>query len=488
MTGVEIEQGRLRGTVVAGADAFLGIPYAADPAGERRFAAPAPHPGWTGVRDAVVPGPAAPQAVSRLAAVMGHPRSTGYDEAGCLTVNVWTPADRAPGDRLPVLFWLHGGAFITGSASWDWYSGARLAAEHRIVVVTANYRLGPLGYLYSPQLGPGNTGLLDQQAALAWTATNVAAFGGDPAAITVGGQSAGGISAALLAGIPATRDIVRRVVLQSGVPAFPLIPPSSAEETTDRLVHVLGRSRPTELRDVAADDLIAAVRELRPAPDRSATPLPPLGPVRTDDHPWADPAAALRDSNGELAALIGYTAAEGNAFLLAADIPDAAAALDRVSVDGAGGAALAAYYGAHRAGAAPWMLLADAATDQTFRRPALAVAEDLARSGRPVHVYQFDWSAELGAAHCIELPFQFGTWESWADAPMLGPAGTRDQAELDGVAAQFAGAIGAFVTSGDPAHAGLPAWPAYERERAAIMHIGRTSALAEPPVFPAELG
>lgn len=414
---------------------------------------------------------------------MGHPRSTGYGEAGCLTVNVWTPADRSPGDRLPVLFWMHGGAFLTGSASWDWYSGARLAAEHGIVVVTANYRLGPLGYLYSPELGPGNAGLLDQQAALAWTATNVAAFGGDPDAITVGGQSAGAISAALLAGLPATRDIMRRVVLQSGVPAFPLIPASSAEETTDRLVHVLGLARPTELRDVAADDLIAAVRGLAPAADRSTSLLPPLGPVRTDDLPWADPAAAMRDSRAELETLIGYTAAEGNAFLLGADVPDAAAALDRLSVDGTGGAALAEHYGSRRSGAAPWMLLADAATDQTFRRPALAVADDLAARGRPAHVYQFDWSAEQGAVHCIELPFLFGTWPSWAAAPMLGPAETRDQAELDRVAAQLAGAVAAFVRTGDPAHDGLPEWPAYP----AIMHIGRTSALAEPPAFPAEL-
>ena len=162
--------------------AFRGIPYAASPVGERRFAAPEQHPRWQDPRDATRPGPSVPQGPSRLEAVMGR-RVPDWDEDGCLTLNVWTPrlpgAGSAPG-ALPVLVWFHGGGFTSGSGGWDWYDGRNLAAAGPIVVVTANYRLGPLGYLYLPDLGIENLGTQDQAAVLAWVQRNISAFGGDP--------------------------------------------------------------------------------------------------------------------------------------------------------------------------------------------------------------------------------------------------------------------------------------------------------------------
>jgi para-nitrobenzyl esterase len=252
---VQVDGGAIRGTTTGEAHAFLGIPYAADPTGDLRFAPPAPPLGWTGVLVADRPGPAAPQAPSRLATVMGIPRPVGVAETGCLTLNVWVPAGAAPGDRLPVLFWLHGGAFVSGSGGWDWYSGAHLAARHAIVVVTANYRLGPLGYLHCPELGPGDTGLLDQAAALEWTAANIAAFGGDPHLITMGGQSAGGHSAALLAGAQRTRGLVRRVLLQSAPLSRPVKTAAEADQVTRRFLEFLGLSDAHKLRDLPAEAL-----------------------------------------------------------------------------------------------------------------------------------------------------------------------------------------------------------------------------------------
>jgi para-nitrobenzyl esterase len=484
---VEVKGGTLQGTTTGDAHAFLGIPYAADPVGPLRFAPPASQPGWTGVLTADRPGPAAPQAPSRLATVMGTPRSVGVAEAGCLTLNVWAPADAAPGDRLPVLFWLHGGAFVTGSAGWDWYSGARLAATHGIVIVTANYRLGPLGYLYCSRLGPGNIGLLDQTAALEWAVDNIAAFGGDPHLITVGGQSAGGHASAMLAGAERTRGLVRRVVLQSAPLERPVRTAAEAAEVTGQFLEVLGLSDPQELREVQAEALVQATgRIVRRSRAGTVGLEVPLEPVRTDTVPWPDAATALACARDDLDVLIGYTADEGHAFLRgtpAVEAPETvvAAELDRISADGTSGAALAEHYRAARPGAEPWMLLGDAMTDHVFRVPALRVALDRAARGHPAHVYQFDWAAGIGSVHCIDLPFLFTTLDHWDDAPMLGPAAAPGRPELNELAAAFGGAVAAFVRSGAPQHSGLPRWPTYTPDRPAIAHFDTATTVREAP-------
>src|SRR5271154_280509 len=211
---VTVQQGSICGSSDGTVIAFRGIPYAASPVGSLRFRPPAPHPGWSGVRDGSRPGPAAPQGPSRLEWAMG-PREPDWDEAGCLNLNVWTPANALPdATPRPVLVWFHGGGFTSGSGGWDWYDGRNLAAAGNIVVVTANYRLGPLGYLRLPGIGADNLGCQDQAAVLRWTRDNIGAFGGDPAQVTVGGQSGGAYSALLLAIDPATSDLVHRVIAQ----------------------------------------------------------------------------------------------------------------------------------------------------------------------------------------------------------------------------------------------------------------------------------
>ncbi|MFG2368560.1 carboxylesterase family protein [Streptomyces mirabilis] len=212
---VATDRGKVRGSATQAVVAFRGIPYAASPVDKFRFAAPRKHPGWTVVREAVDAAPAVPQGPSRLERVMG-PRTPDWNEEGSLTLNVWSPRqaleDEAP---RPVLVWFHGGGFTSGSGGWDWYDGARLAEVGNVVVVTANYRVGPLGYLYLPQIGADNLGAQDQAAVLHWVRDNIASFGGDPRAMTVGGQSAGALSALSLARDPTTGGLVRRVLLQS---------------------------------------------------------------------------------------------------------------------------------------------------------------------------------------------------------------------------------------------------------------------------------
>ena len=190
--------GELRGAHENGIAVFRGVPYAAAPIGELRFAPPQPAPPWQGVRDATQDGPIAPQGRSRLAHVMGDFERPQSED--CLTLNIWTPA--ADAKKRPVLVWIHGGAFASGAGSLPWYSGERFAANGDVVVVSINYRLGALGFLCLPGVSDGNLGLLDQVAALRFVRDNIAAFGGDPDNVTVVGQSAGAASIAILMTMP----------------------------------------------------------------------------------------------------------------------------------------------------------------------------------------------------------------------------------------------------------------------------------------------
>ena len=204
---VRTKAGELRGAYENGIAVFRGVPYAAAPVGELRFAPPQPAPAWQGVRDATQDGPIPPQGRSRLAHVMGDFERPQSED--CLTLNIWTPA--ADSKKRPVLVWIHGGAFASGAGSLPWYSGERFAANGDVVVVSINYRLGALGFLCLPGVSDGNLGLLDQVAALRFVRDNIAAFGGDPDNVTVVGQSAGAASIAILMTMPqAARSVPAR--------------------------------------------------------------------------------------------------------------------------------------------------------------------------------------------------------------------------------------------------------------------------------------
>ncbi len=200
---VNTTSGPVRGITTGTTTAFRGIPYAT----AKRFQPPTPSPKWTDTKLTVEPGPAAPQLRSRLAHIMGE-HEANWAEDGCLNLNVWTTGAET---KKPVLFWIHGGGFSSGSGGWDWYDGGLLAAKHDIVVVTMNYRLGPFGYL-----GTDNLGAQDQRAALEWVRDNIAAFGGDPRQVTIGGESAGGWSVCAHLSAPGSRGLFARAVMESG--------------------------------------------------------------------------------------------------------------------------------------------------------------------------------------------------------------------------------------------------------------------------------
>ena len=222
-------QGRAKDNVLL----FAGIPYAAPPTSARRFRAAEPFEAWSGVRDARKFGPAAPQIAG---GGMTDPVPVRWDE-DCLTLNVQTPA-LDDGGR-PVFVWIHGGGYRNGQGAVPWYNGARFAANGDIVAVTINYRLGALGFTDLKRFGAefatsGVNGILDQITALEWVRDNIEGFGGDPAKVTIAGESAGGFSVATLLGSPRTDGLFRGVIAQVARPTTysPRTPANSSPTTS----------------------------------------------------------------------------------------------------------------------------------------------------------------------------------------------------------------------------------------------------------------
>ncbi|MEU4671214.1 carboxylesterase family protein [Amycolatopsis sp. NPDC023774] len=246
---IETTSGKVRGA----GGAFRGIPYAH----QERFQPPTKAPTWAGVRDALEPGPAPIQLPSRLEPVIGSVALAQSED--CLSLNVFTTS--TTGSR-PVLVWLHGGAFLTGSGGQGWYDGTRLANEADVVVVTLNYRLGVLGFLPLDGVAPPNLGIADQLAALEWVRDNVAAFRGDPGRVTLAGQSAGAQSTLALWSAPRAQGLVHQIGLQSAPVGLPPQTPDEAAGWADKYLRALGASAAEELTTMSAAQLLDGLKTL----------------------------------------------------------------------------------------------------------------------------------------------------------------------------------------------------------------------------------
>lgn len=474
---VDLPAGRFRGIAEGGLAVFKGVPYAAPPVGALRWRPAQPHPGWSGTRDATAFGPSAPQLYREGGdQVLGTHGSPPFDE-DCLTLNVWTPGvDRA---KRPVLVWIHGGGFISGSGSMPNYSGETFARNGDLVVVTVNYRLGPLGFLYFGESGAGgNFWLTDQRAALRWVQENIAALGGDPDNITVAGQSGGALSVAALAGQSQGRPLFRRAILQSPPLGVPIPTRAESLERTATYLDILGAGDVTELRAVPWPRLIEATLEMFARTGRWghwSTPfLPVLDGVTLD----RNPADLLLTGAGEgIDILLGWTREEAN-FAFALNPAYASATRDQVlgrARETFGSRAAEAYtaYEEARPGARPVDVLMDLISDDLFRMPSLALAERRAARGRPVWAYQFDLptpahGGQLGAAHCLELPFTFNNFDKWTQAPFLTGLNSRVR---DGLAATMHQSWIAFIRTGNPNHHPMPNWQRYDRTSRSTMSL-----------------
>jgi para-nitrobenzyl esterase len=477
--------GALRGTWADGVAVFRGVPYAASPVGIRRFAPPDALSSWPGVRDASQHGPIAPQLRSRLRAAMGD-FDRPQDE-DCLTLTICTPAP--DGKARPVLVWLHGGAWISGAGSLDWYDGARLAREGDIVFVGVNYRLGALGWLHRPGIVDAEPGTADMIAALRWVRDNIAAFGGDPDCVTVMGQSAGATSIGRLSMLPHARSLFHRAIIQSGGFGRGAYTSAMATQRADQYLRLLdidpqSGEAVAQLRAVAVPRLLAAQTELARAKARFAQTMPMFMPVLPSAMTQPEMLAAIAEGLDGKPVLIGATADEVHAFYAADPAmrdPPQEAVLERF-----GGPAGLARYRARRPGASAMELLADLGTDETFLLPAMRLAEAIARRGGSAHAYLFDWAppaSRFRSCHCIELPFVFGTLPAWGDAEMLAGG---DMAQMEALSVSIRQCWVAFVHSGDPAHEAVPPWPRYDVERRPTMRLGTRIGIVSDPAGLAE--
>jgi para-nitrobenzyl esterase len=463
--------GDLRGAWHDGIAAFRGVPYAAAPTGEQRFIAAQSVQGWSGLRDATRHGPIAPQLPSRLRVAMGD-FERPHDE-DCLTLTICTPAPDAK--ARPVLVWLHGGAWISGAGSLDWYDGANLARDGDIVVVGVNYRLGALGWLHRPGIVDTEPGTSDMIAALNWVRDHIAAFGGDPRCVTVMGQSAGATSIGRLLTVPEARPLFHRAIMQSGGFGRGAYTSEMATERADQFLHALdidpqSSDALARLRGVDVARLLEAQSHLARSNARFAQTNPPFMPVLPSAMTQAEMLGAIAAGADAKPVLIGATADEVHAFF-AADPAMQYVPADKLVARFGGEAALARYR-ARRPGANAMDLLADLGSDETFVLPATRLAEAIARRGGTAYAYLFDWAppgSRFRSCHCIDLPFVFGTFAAWTDAPMLAGG---DQALMADLSATMRRAWIAFVRTGDPRQEHLSDWPQYNTTERPTMRFG----------------
>ena len=458
--GLEVRtaQGPVRGRLQDGSRAFLGLAYAAPPVGENRFRAPQPPPVHSGVLDASETGPACPQ-LAKGALDIG----TSED---CLTLNIWAPSKSIT--PRPVMVFLHGGGFNSGSGGLPLYEGKHLSATQDVVVVTLNYRLGPLGFFSHSALsaesgqGTGNFGLLDQQAALAWVRDNIAAFGGDKDNVTLFGESAGGMSVCYQLVSPKSAGLFRRAIVQSG-PCSTLRPPTQSESEAQG--EVLAKKVGCTMGDAAT-----LARCLRSVPLSTLMTALPLKPeiIFGDGYAWTPsvgnpvlpvtPQAALAGGQfHRMPIVVGANKDEGTAFVALgvkldteAEIRTALASLfSPITVD-----TVIRHYGSTPIGPETGLrLLGDA-----FVCDARRLARWTAAASVPTFYYHFTREfayllPNLGAFHGAELPYLFHTPLEFISI----------KPHEEGFSAQLQGYWARFAATGDPNGSGAVSWPKHDR-------------------------
>ncbi|WP_433230418.1 carboxylesterase/lipase family protein [Actinomadura formosensis] len=465
---VETSYGKVRGTTRDGVTAFLGIPYAAPPFGPNRFRAPRPPRPWDGVRPAVEYGPTAPKPgyPKPFDALLPDPDIPGED---CLNLNVWTPDPGGSG--LPVMVWIHGGAFRNGSGAVPLYSGHAFARDG-VVCVTINYRLGVEGFANLPG-APLNRGLLDQIAALEWVRDNIAGFGGDPGRVTVFGESAGGMSVTTLLSLDL--GLFRRAIAQSGAGGIAQ-DPDDAMLVTKEMAARLG-VEPTAEAFAALDPAaiipaqasVAAEVAMLPDPGRwgatTAAGGMSLTPVLDGELLTRRPEDAIAAGAGrDVDLLIGYTSEEFRLFLmptgLAAQLTDEAVGVVAAGMGVPSG--LPAAYRDRYPDMTAGELMATIITDSLFRVPANRAAAGHAASGGRTWMYEFGWRSpnhDLGACHALELGFVFDNLSAGTGG-MAGP--NPPQALADRMHRAWAG----FAGTGDPG------WERFDPSTRAVRMFG----------------
>jgi para-nitrobenzyl esterase len=477
---VRTDGGEVRGTVGTDHRTFQGIPYAAPPVGPLRWQSPQPASGWDGVRDATRPASACPQS----AGLLGDAASVDED---CLYLNVTTPRRRA-GGKLPVMVWVHGGGYYSGSGTL--YGPERLAVEGGVVVVTLNYRLGVFGFLDHPSLGAGSGdyGLEDQQAALRWVHRNAAAFGGDANNVTLFGESAGGVSTCAQLASPAAAGLFQRAIIQSGPCALTTQWPYPEGNWVPRPRAAAAQQGTDLAARLGCQDPATAVACLR------GKPVPALLDASDGGQGYGpaygaggvlplSPAEALATGRFNRVPVIqGTTRDEHRMFVAALEVftgqPVTAAGYP-AEVEGVLGKDRAATVLSHYPLAdygSPSEALAAVWTDYSWSCTALAT-DRLLSAAVPTYAYEFadrtaPWAADMpapsfptGAFHASELQYLFD------DAQFPGPA-TAEQRRLSSTMIRY---WTRFARTGNPNGEGTPTWHRFDTGHQRVRSLGGAS-------------
>lgn len=461
---VSLDSGEILGEKSGEVYKFLGIPYAQPPVGDLRWQATQKVQPWQGVRGATKFANVCPQPD------LGSPGAI-FGNEDCLYLNVWTPAEDM-GEKLPVMVWIHGGAFMAGAGSLDMYDGEKLA-EKDVVVVTVNYRLGPFGYLVHPDLAKesshnmsGNYALLDQIQALQWVKKNIKAFGGDSNNVTIFGESAGSVNNTSLMLSPLAKNLFARVIAESGTS---LLPPLGFPETKARLdlatktgeefASVLGceaealvcmRQKTTEeIMQVAnlGFGLYAKGFEFPPVVDGWVIP--------------EDPREMFASGKfNKVPLLIGTNKDEGTIFLADAGVSKIQEYEDWVNQIFPDQAEEILEKYAIKKQAELWSVFNNVYTRAMFANPAKFVADEVSKKS-DVYLYQFthtpptEWGRELGAHHGAEINYVFGNLD-------------YDKELSDAIMERWVN----FAKTGNPNSTGLLDWPKYDNETQNYLELG----------------
>src|SRR3954454_4154845 len=443
---VATQTGKLRGVTSSGIASFKGVPYAAPPVGPLRWKPPQPYPSWQTVLVADKTGPACMQAKGGLDPQV----STSED---CLYLNVWRPAATQANSKLPVMIFIHGGGFVGDTASGTGTDGTNLA-RNGVILVTLNYRLGRFGWVAYPELtaegaetGTGNFGLMDQLAALRWVHDNIAAFGGDPARITIFGESAGGISVNALMCVPEARGLFSAAITESGFGRNVAAPLQTAEEMGTTFAKAAGASDLAALRALPAETILDT----------------------GNDDPKAEPPGLILDgklmqanieqifakgAQAKVPWIVGSNNYEGSLYPDRIANPDATLSALPEKIRNRAFVIYDPLKTGIKGGVVAWLL-----TDKHFSEPARRLATLHARTGQPVYRYFFSYVPENargrlpGAAHGHELRYVFGHFDADPKLKIKYTGADRRMAAL--VERYWTN----FARTGQPHGWGVPPWP-----------------------------
>ncbi len=473
---ITLDSGIISGTASDGVPAYLGIPYAAPPVGDLRWREPQPVKKWDGVLDCSQYALACPQAKSLFYDV-------GATSEDCLYLNVWSTA-KSPEAKLPVMVWIHGGSYTTGAGSQLMYEGKNLA-KRDVVVVTINYRLGPLGFLSHPLLSresphgvSGNYGLLDQMAALKWVKKNIQGFGGDPNRVTVFGESAGAASICSLMVSPLAEGLFQQAISESGSfgDAYPVARENTvekAEKTGLDLAVTLGCDKAENvlaaMRQKSADDIVGAAYKnydanggikFRPVNDGWVIP----------GNPWS---LFTAGKQAKVPLLIGTNTDEGSIFILPRLLikrmtrQDYEGFIKDLYKDNA--AAVLARFPAAGTDEVP-ASYSKMFTIMSFAAGALHAADTTAAINSPVYMYKFTRVPDtllkiFGSFHGLEIFYLFGNF-------MIRVISIPDTPADSSLSQTIMGYWSNFAKTGNPNGPGLPDWPAYSADKGRYIELG----------------